>query len=138
MEEFDRKTIRKWVWGLIGIFLILSVVGSAFNWGSAFTRRVFNPNTVVENYEWFHEAVRDAEALNQQVIAALKSRDAYAEMAGPSENWKFDTRTEYSRLNSVVLGLENRRTSLVAEYNARSAMMNRSLFKDRNLPEQLY
>lgn len=125
---------------MVLIVIAILVVGVAgFFWSSfrGVANRVANPDNIIENYEWFHEANQDYQALALQIEAATASRDSFAELAGDRSGWTFEDRTEYNRLNTVVLGLTNRRLSLAADYNARSRMINRNLFKDGNLPYEL-
>ena len=59
----------------------------------------------------------------------------YPEIGG----WRRDQREELARLSTIYLGLSNSLTDMIAEYNARSRMVNRSIFKtgDTELPEHI-
>ena len=49
---------------------------------------------------------------------------------------RFD-REEYSRQRAILIGLRQQRADLVSEYNARSRMVNRVLFKGNDTPERI-
>ena len=55
-------------------------------------------------------------------------------MANPglfgSAKWPQMDKTERNRLNTVLLGIKNTCIDAVKEYNARSTMVNRNIFKE--------
>jgi hypothetical protein len=125
-------------------FAILSVIGGAaalitlpMRTATGVAERTFNPDAVIANYEWFKRQVQDVKAIDGRLDAARRARSDFEASAGGRETWKSDDRQEWNRLNSIVLGLEGQRTSMVAEYNARTQMANRDLFRTSDLPETL-
>ena len=128
-------------WGVFPI-LILSSIG----WGvhlltaparavSGVVDRTLNSDNILANYEWFKQTWQDVQAMTIQTGNAQSSLDGFKR--DNPRPWDYPISTEYARLNAIVLGLQNQRQNLVAQYNARSQMMNRSLFKTHDLPEIL-
>jgi hypothetical protein len=89
------------------------------------------------NYEWFktqHEAVL---ALDVQIEQARAAGDQFKKDAGPRDKWHREDREESSRLSTILLGLQNARASRAADYNARSRMINRAIFKGTDTPTEI-
>jgi len=99
--------------------------------------KTLDADNVIYNYEWFKQTYEDVGALDLQIKTAQESQDSYVKICGDKATWGFAEKTEVARLNGVVLGLKNQRSAVVAEYNAKSKMANRSIFKSGDLPEQL-
>jgi hypothetical protein len=91
-------------------------------------------DNVKYNYEWFktrHESILSLEVQIDQAqdqVIELKAE------LGPRDKWHREDRAEYARLRAVVLGLEAARAQQAADYNARSKMINRSIFKGTDTP----
>ena len=54
--------------------------------------------------------------------------------AGSRADWTFEDKTEAARLAAIKQGLQSQYQDIVAEYNARSKMANRNIFKDGLIP----
>lgn len=146
-KRFDEKPLRTtftfgsgFVIALIGISIIggaVWLVTVPFRTASGVIERTADPDNVIANYEWFKRQVQDVKAIDGRVALTSLQVEAFEKSAGPRDKWTFEDKQEHARLNSIVLGLESQRTSMVAEYNARSQMANRTLFKTNDLPETL-
>ena len=99
--------------------------------------RVTDPDRVIQNYEWFEESYNDMLALDGQIENSQRQVDDFIAIAGAREDWSRSDKIEYSRLNAIVLGLRNQRENVVAQYNAKSNLITRNLFKGSALPYQL-
>lgn len=77
--------------------------------------KTIDADNVIYNYEWFRQQYQDVQAIDGK-IATMEAG------AGAAEG---DERT---RLNAVVLGLKTKRQQMVADYNAKGSMANRSIF----------
>ncbi|QGZ14211.1 hypothetical protein PP940_gp180 [Rhizobium phage RL2RES] len=99
--------------------------------------KTFDADNMIYNYEYFKRQYYDIVAFNQKIDNAQRQITSFEDSAGPRTNWTFEDKQESNRLNSVVLGLRNQRENMIAEYNARSKMANRSIFKTGELPESL-
>jgi len=84
------------------------------------------PEKVIFNYEYFHQQYQDIRA------TSVKIKTAYDAMNMP--NLTEEQRTTYT---TNYIGVQNYIQSLTAEYNARSKMLTRKLFKDKQLPYQI-
>jgi hypothetical protein len=145
------KTYFKIVGWFIGITALLSitvlgvkillfpahVANTAANTAYAITDKTLNADNVIYNYEWFKRQYNDYLAINNKVKNAEQAVKDFNESAGSREKWTFEDKTESARLQSIVTGIKQQRQDIVAEYNAKSQMANRSIFKTGDLPEQL-
>lgn len=94
-------------------------------------------DNVIQNYEWFKQQVQDVAAMDRRLEAQRTALSTFEASAGPRSGWTFEDKTEHSRLTAIIAGLEGQRASMVAEYNARTQMQNRDLFRTRDLPATL-
>jgi hypothetical protein len=100
--------------------------------------KTVNADNVIYNYEWFKMQYNSYLGLKEQVKIAQKSVDDYKSLMGTdSSKWTSTDKSELSRLNSIVQSLQMQLQNVVAEYNAKSQMVNRSIFKTGDLPEQV-
>jgi len=103
--------------------------------------RVFDTDNIITQYEWFKQAKEDVDAYDAQIVTAQGQITTFQESMGeaPRTEWGYANTTEYSRLQGVYQGLKNNRNALVAEYNAKSRMATRSVFKagDVELPQKI-
>lgn len=139
-EQKPRRTALNVGLSVLGIVAVLALAGIGINimlQPAAVAQKTFGADNMIANYEWFHQQYEDVQAFDVRLAAAVAAQAAFEESAGPRENWKFDDRQEWNRLNTIVLGLTGQRASMVAEYNARTAMANRDIFRSGNLPETL-
>lgn len=120
------------------LLLILVLFGGAIGLGSlALGAAQDAPATIRYNYEWFHNKNERIQSLGVQIRNAQGALEAFEASAGERASWHRADRTDYSRLTAVVLGLQQQLAELVADYNARSNMVNRSIFKGRDLPDYI-
>jgi hypothetical protein len=135
----------KWtVWKIIPLVLLIVVVfGVGGRWlyvASAPGRvavQVSGTNNIITNYEWFKQTYQSVKAIDVKIGNAETSITSFKDGMGPRSEWDFEDKTEYGRLSSIVLGLQNQRADMVATYNARSKMATRSVFKGSELPFEL-
>lgn len=146
-KSFEDKPVRTTTKFFLSALAVITVVSIA-GWGvkmvlypaqqaGRIVTKTLDADNVINNYEWFKRQRQDVLAIDAKLSAAQDTQKSFETSAGVRDNWKFDDRTEWNRLNSIVLGLRGQRASMVAEYNARSAMANRSIFKTAELPETL-
>lgn len=96
-------------------------------------QKTYDANNVIYNYEWFKSRYEAIQAIDPKISNAQASVTGFESSAGPRSTWTFEDKTEDARLNSVVLGLQNQKQDLIAEYNARAKEANRNIFQN-NLP----
>jgi hypothetical protein len=101
------------------------------------TNKTLDADNVIYNYEWFKQRYEDLEAIENKIIIAQEQVNQFKDDAGERNTWTFEDKNEYARLNSIHQGLMNHAEDLIAEYNARSKMANRNIFKDGLIPSTL-
>jgi hypothetical protein len=116
MEEI--KEIKKWVLWIIGIILI---VGGIIWFANKAERTV---GTAFIRYEEFQEIYNTCQKLNTDLDIIQNTPDA---------DKQFEQFTKSQRINSIKQNLNR----WVEDYNAKSKMWNRSLWKSNSLPYQL-
>lgn len=87
------------------------------------SRQTFNANNMVQNYEYYINAVQDLEG-------KVVMYNNYIRQLVTSPQNSAIINTEMNGLLAYLLEVSE-------QYNARSKMMNRAIFKDRNLPFQI-
>jgi len=122
----------KIVLGIIGVvagIVVLTYIGTLIGL-ITLPARVINkaatPEKVIFNYEYFHQTYQDIRA------TVVKIQTAYEAMNMPNL-----TDEQKSTYTTNYIGTRNFIQTLVAEYNARSKMLTRRLFKDKQLPYQI-
>ena len=145
----DFKKVRKvtvWsFWRVLALVVLVLVVIGVISFGFTMVSRpaqvieqVTRPEKIISNYEWFREAYNDTKALDEQIVSVQTTISEYVgSLSEDRGNWSGANNNELSRLQSVTLGLRNQRSTVVAEYNARSMMITRSLFKGSGVPAEL-
>lgn len=93
--------------------------------------KTYDADNAIYNYEWFKTQHEDIQATERIISNTKIQMDAYKEMYGNASNWDWQTRQDYNSLSSKFLGQQNYYEDLVADYNARSKMANREIFKDK-------
>ena len=122
----------------IGLFIGLLSAGCWFiGIGTGVVGKVVNPAAIIGNYEWYAQQVKDIKAIEGQLADAAESAARFKTDSGDPSGWKFDQRGEYARLNSNVTGLAQSRRKLIEDYNAKSGMITRNLWKHPSLPQHI-
>jgi hypothetical protein len=134
------------VWRVVAcvvlLIVVLGVIGfvmDPFRQAARIVDKTIDADNVIYNYEWFKQRYEDVHAIDAKILDAEASVAAFAEAAGARTDWHREDREEHARLSAVALGLKQQRADLAAEYNARSRMANRAIFKagDVELPESI-
>jgi hypothetical protein len=88
--------------------------------------KVFDPQNIKANYEWFHDVNRDFGARVNQIAAhrtLLKSTDTDA--------------AERNRLRIETAGMQAACRELAARYNSRATQIHRGIFQGTSVPSTL-
>jgi len=96
--------------------------------------KTLNADNAIYNDEWFKQKYEDIQAAKKQIDNTTAQ---VTEFKASSKTMDMFDKQELSRLNSVVLGLQNHYETLVADYNARSKMANRNIFANGLLPNYI-
>jgi len=110
-------------------------IGSIASQPMKAVQKTMDADNMIYNYEWFKQMNGNISASAIQIHNAQGRVDQFKADAGERSEWDRTDKEEYSRLTTTLLGLQNHRESMVAEYNARSKMVNKSIFKGKDLPE---
>lgn len=143
------KTFFTWVGGIVLAAVLLFVALVSFNFSGTLGSIISAPGRVIQktletdnivgNYEYFIDAYNNV--IPRQKQAYLNAKESYESflslLPADREKWKTADKAEASRLNSIVLATKNIYVGSVTDYNSKSKMLNRNVFKDRNLPYEL-
>jgi len=146
-RDFEEKPVTTLLKGGVSVLVIFGILAACIfsvrmacfpvNQAAKVAERTFGADNVIYNYEYFHNAYEDVQAIDGKIEVAKNNVTRFENSAGLRQTWTFEDKNEYSRLHSVLQGLESQREDIVADYNAHSKMVNRKIFKDGNLPERL-
>ena len=121
---------------IIGL-LIASLSGCDEGLSSDVTRKTINADKAIENYEWFKIQESQIQAMYNQEKIQKKSLDDYLEMVGrDSSKWTQQDKSQINFLRTVLDGTRVQVNNMIAEYNAKSTMKHKVLFKN-NLPTNI-
>jgi hypothetical protein len=90
--------------------------------------KTLDADNVIYNYEYFKQAVEDISAIDRKIVTAQNAIEQFNLNAGSREKWDFRDKEESARLATNLTGLKNVREDMVATYNGRARMANRSIF----------
>lgn len=93
--------------------------------------KTYDADNAIYNYEWFKTQYEDIQATERVIGNTKAEMDAYKELYGNASLWDWQTKQDYNSLQGKYLGQQNFYEDLVADYNARSKMANREIFKDK-------
>jgi hypothetical protein len=96
--------------------------------------KTLDADNVIYNYEYFKQAYQDIGAIDKKIVTAQAAINEFSESAGSREKWDSRDKEESARLKTNLTGLQNVRNDMVATYNARAMMVNRSIFMGKDVP----
>lgn len=144
--DFDNRPRRSF-FGL-GFWIILIFAGLTAVGGLAFgtlnilsqpgrvIQQTFQAENMVYNYEWFRQQFQDVEAMRTRIINSENQLQSWLSSAPERSQWKVQDSQMHSQLNSIVLGQKNQLAQMIANYNSRASMANRSIFM-AGLPQSI-
>ena len=136
IDEFEKAPVKfliKCVILAIIVVCLITVITLPFTTCTSIATKTFNADNVVYNYEYFKLQYESIKAMKTKIHIAEK--DVLEMKAIPRTELTFEDKTEYSRLKSISTGLKYQLEDMVADYNAKSKMINRSIFKE-GVPQQ--
>ncbi|ELZ03505.1 hypothetical protein C482_03734 [Natrialba chahannaoensis JCM 10990] len=105
--------------------------------GQEVIEQTYNAEHAVSEYEWFRQQYHDIESQRAHVENAYGELDRFYDIHGENPNeWSRTAEEDHSRIQQRITGNQNQLDTLVEDYNARSSMDNRELFKC-HLPYQV-
>ena len=135
---------------IIGIFLLyfaglglkillfpVNTFGRSVNTAYGVVNETLNAENAIYNYEWF----KDQEAqiricLKNEEIAKEELDNFVKSLSEKRENWAKEDKTEEGSLRNSYYALQKLTNRVIEDYNAKSEMVNRNIFKD-NLPSNI-
>ena len=118
-------------WALKAALLPAKTVTTQIDSAGNIIDRTYDADNAIYNYEWFKTQYEDIQATERIIGNTKTEMDAYKELYGNASDWDWQTKQDYNSLSGKYLGQQNYYEDLVAEYNARSKMANREIFKDK-------
>jgi len=112
-----------------GIRCACSVVSTPID----IVKKTMDADNVLYNYEWFKQRAEDLDAavlrieITEGAVADLKE-----ELPKERKDWSYDDKQEINRLRTDLRGQKAHYETLSAEFQARSKMANRRIFKSDN------
>ena len=118
-------------WTLKAVLLPAKTVISQIDSAGNIIDKTYDADNAIYNYEWFKTQYEDIQATERIIGNTKTEMDAYKDMYGNATLWDWQTKQDYNSLQTKYLGQQNYYEDLVADYNARSNMVNREIFKDK-------
>ena len=116
---------------------VASFVGNPFAQAARVVNKTIDADNVIYNYEYFKKQWRAVDAIDRKIIVQREAVTQFKGDAGLRKEWGYEDKTECARISSIVTGLEQQRADMAADYNAKAAMANRSIFMGNDCPEEI-
>jgi len=137
------KTVKSVFWRIVVPLTALCLFFSASLWmvkivttPAAVAEQVVDPNNIIYNVEWFRTQAAHIDALKRQRTVAQQALATFEQSNGNPPSYTYAQGQEHGRLVANVTGLGSQCENEAADYNARSKMATRSLFKGSDLPAE--
>lgn len=118
-------------WMLKVVLLPVQTVTTQIDSAGNVITKTYDADNAIYNYEWFKQQYEDIQATERIISNTGIQMEEYKDLYGNASEWDWQTKQDYNSLQSKFLGQQNFYEDLVAEYNARSQMANREIFKDK-------
>ena len=118
-------------WMLKAALLPVQTVTTQIDSAGNIITKTYDADNAIYNYEWFKQQYEDIQATERIISNTDVQMKAYRDLYGNASEWDWQTKQDYNSLQTKFLGQQNFYEDLVAEYNARSQMANREIFKDK-------
>lgn len=132
----------------VAILLVISVV--AWSYGPTINQffqqkeaanemadKIQDADYAIDNYEWFKTQKQKIDQKKRQIENVRSElRNFYDTYGENASSWSYVTKQRHSRLQSRLTGQKQMYQKLVADYNARSSMQTRNVFKGK-LPYEM-
>lgn len=123
--------------GLKALLFPVATVSKSLDMGYEVVDKTLTGENAIYNYEYFKKQAESIKALRSKETRADGEINEFYELYGKDTAlWTRDDKTEHSRLQANLTGVQNMLDDAMADYNAKSQMVNRAIFKD-GLPSNL-
>lgn len=120
-EKQVKSLISKWLFWIIGIIMLVSVVFGILSKIGTFGDKLLDPNRAVTTYENFYQMYEQADQICND-ISVMQKADSLS--GGFSKNER-------------IIGLENKLNNVIRDYNAQSKAWTKTMWKASDLPHLL-
>lgn len=122
---------------LILTTLLLSLVACDNGVSSGVNQKVLTADKAIESYEWFKMQESQIKSMYTQEEIQQKALDDYLKMIGNDRTqWTSQDKSHINFLRTVLDGTRMQVNNMIAEYNAKSSMKHKVLYKN-NLPTNI-
>lgn len=119
------------------IFFPFHALNQSIDMGYDVVNKTLDAENAIYNYEWFKEQEAQIRVcLKNEEIAKEEWEMFKASLPEDREKWTRDDKAEESSLRNSYYALQKLTNMEIEEYNAKSSMVNRAIFKD-NLPSNI-
>jgi len=98
-------------------------------------QKIQDAEYAIDNYEWFKQQKQDIESMRNKIENQRVQIRNFKDRHNMSDLNRYES-TQYNRMTTRLLGYKNQHENLVADYNARSNMQTRNVFKGK-LPYEM-
>lgn len=134
----------KWLVGILVVIVIsivvkfvffpIHVIDKSLQTSYDVTSKTMNAENAIYNYEWFKsQEAYIRECLKNEEIAHEEWSNFLSMLPEDRSTWDRDDKQEEGSLRGSYYALQKLTNKAIEDYNAKSSMVNRSVFKD-NLP----
>lgn len=115
-----------------------NVADKAVNSVNKVVDKTLDANNILQNYEFFKQQYEDYLALKSTIEMSNKElEDFKSQLPKERDKWDNADKNEFARLQTNLSGQKQQLNNIISEYNAKSKMQNRNLFKSKDLPDSL-
>ena len=119
-DELEDAIGKKWTKRLIGVAIVILIYSGIsffagiwpFSSAIGVARKVTEPTRIIQNYEWFYDQYHAIEAQRRNIVVLPEG-------------------------STDRIGTQMVLNNMIAEYNAKSREITRTLWKANNLPYQI-
>jgi hypothetical protein len=98
--------------------------------------KTYDADNAIYNYEWFLQKEQDIKATEKNIETTKQQIEQFKKDNGNMSTWDYQTKDSYRQLQTVYIGQQNYLNQQISDYNARSSMANRNIFKN-GLPAKI-
>ena len=119
------------------VFFPVNTVSQSVEMAYEVTNETLTGKNAIENYEWFKEQeAYIRQCVKNEQIAQKEYDEYFAMLPTDRTTWDRDDKQEEGSLRNSIYALQKLTNKAMEDYNAKSSMENRAIFKD-NLPSNI-
>jgi len=119
------------------VFFPINTVDRSIDTAYEVVDKTMNSENAIQNYEWFKEQeAYIRQCYKNEEIAKEEWEQFLSTLPEDRSQWTRDDKQEEASLRNSYYALQKLTNKAIEDYNARSSMVNRAIFKD-NLPSNI-